>query len=211
MTRLRPVEMSALALIASSKNCRMEIRQEILDSLSGDAKLIGTAILHGPQEGIGMTQVHRAAAAQLKDWADNLERRAAKRVPPTKVDPEVARHKRAADQLRMALEQIRDLTEPSELEPLSRMARAKLDEVHIKAKSGLLLASDEEGNETFYREAHAHALAWGYREGYIAALKRALGLVKRWYQGPEPMTEQLQKWIEKMKKTPVRARKARGT
>lgn len=76
------------------------------------------------------------------------------------VDPEVARHKRALDTLRLALEYIRDGREDT------------LEGARSRASIALLLAADEAGNESFYKQAHAWALASGYRDGYIAALRK---------------------------------------
>jgi hypothetical protein len=70
VTRLRPIEMSALAQLAYSEGLRPDVREGIVGSLNGDAKLIAIAIVHG--DGDGVEQVHRAAAAQLRDWARRL-------------------------------------------------------------------------------------------------------------------------------------------
>jgi len=78
MNRLRPIEMSGLALLAYSEGLRIDVREGILSSLEGDARKIGTAIVHG--DGPGISQTHLAAAAQLKDWAKRLKDRREARI-----------------------------------------------------------------------------------------------------------------------------------
>ncbi|MDX2093703.1 MAG: hypothetical protein SFX73_38045 [Kofleriaceae bacterium] len=78
MTRLRPTEMSALAQLAySSDGLRPDLRERIVGSLDGDAKKIALAILGGHPD--GLAQSHLDAANQLKDWAKQLDERAAQR------------------------------------------------------------------------------------------------------------------------------------
>lgn len=73
MSRLRSIEISGLALLAYSEGLRIDVREGILSSLEGDARKIGSAIVHG--DGPGISQTHLAAAAQLKDWAKRLKER----------------------------------------------------------------------------------------------------------------------------------------
>ena len=70
MSRLRPIEMSALAQLAyaESAGLREDVRRKIVMTLSGDARQIARSF-------VGETprrQAHRAAAAQLRDWAARL-------------------------------------------------------------------------------------------------------------------------------------------
>lgn len=70
---LLPKEMSALALLAGSEGCRDDLRADIAESLSGEAKLIATALLYGIRPGVDLS--HLESARRLKEWAARIKDR----------------------------------------------------------------------------------------------------------------------------------------
>lgn len=67
------VEMSALSQLAYSDGLRLDVRINIANTLRGNAWLIALVILGIDSPDI--TETHRAAGAQLQDWATRLHKR----------------------------------------------------------------------------------------------------------------------------------------